>query len=62
MSDTTKAAAGWTVTVLGAEQIPTHCRRYAYDLDLGEWECAACDDVAHIRDIRAANARSEKPG
>ncbi|MFB7617813.1 hypothetical protein [Kitasatospora sp. NPDC056181] len=55
MTDTTTADDGWTLTQLGTEQVPTHCGRIAYDLDLGEWECATCDTVAHIRDIRAAN-------
>ena len=60
MTDTTPTrAAGWTLTQIGTQQLPTHCGTIAYDLDLGEWECAACDVVAHIRDIRAANTPTD---
>jgi hypothetical protein len=52
MSDETNPAGdGWTYTQDGAQRIPVHCGGQALDLDLGEWECRACDDVIHVRRI-----------
>lgn len=48
-SDTT--ATGWTYTTLGFQRIPVHCARQAFDLDMGEWECAHCEAVVHVRAI-----------
>ncbi|WP_345699157.1 hypothetical protein [Kitasatospora terrestris] len=47
----TPPANGWTYTTLGAQNIPVHCGRQAFDEDLGEWLCATCDAVTHVRDI-----------
>ncbi|BAJ31747.1 hypothetical protein KSE_59770 [Kitasatospora setae KM-6054] len=54
MSETNAAPpsrADWKTTSLGSQPIPVHCGRLAYDIDLGEWECAWCDDRIHVRDI-----------
>ena len=54
MTDHTTTAprrTDWHTTRLGSQPIPVHCGRLAYDIDLGEWECAWCDDRVHVRDI-----------
>ncbi|MEU3497355.1 hypothetical protein [Kitasatospora cineracea] len=55
MTDTrtnpTLPRADWGTTFLGGQPIPVHCGRLAYDIDLGEWECAWCDDRVHVRNV-----------
>ncbi len=60
MSDTTSPGPGdgWGYTTSGGQRIPIHCGRQAYDLDLGEWECALCDAPVHVRDITGWTART----
>lgn len=48
---TSPAGNGWTYTQDGAQRIPVHCGGQALDLDLGEWECRACDTTVHVRNI-----------
>jgi hypothetical protein len=51
MSDETSPADGWGYITDGGQRIPTHCGGQALDLDLGEWECRACDTTVHVRHI-----------
>ncbi len=53
MTDTgsTTLRTDWMTRNLGSQTIPVHCGRLAYDMDLGEWECAWCDDRVHVRNI-----------
>ena len=63
MSSDTTSAPGWTYTTLGAQRIPVHCGRQAYDLDMGEWECSWCEAVVHVRGIPGWTARTpDAPG
>lgn len=59
-SDTTPS--DWSYTTLGNQRIPVHCGRQAYDLDMGEWECAHCEAVGHVRSIPGWTARTPPPG
>lgn len=43
--------ADWGFVDLGRDRVATHCGTQAFDLDLGEWECARCDAVVHVRTI-----------
>ncbi|MFE2912835.1 hypothetical protein [Kitasatospora indigofera] len=60
MSSETSPAAGdgWTYITSGSQRIPVHCGGQALDLDLGEWECRACDTTVHVREITGWRAPS----
>lgn len=58
---TDNPTTGWTFIDLGGQNIPVHCGTQAFDLDLGEWQCAHCDVVVHVRDIPGWPTRTRQP-